>query len=258
MANKKAEKKNRNSTNTQNKKTQTKKIEVNSTKTNNQKEIKNKKQNVRKEIKENKIDIEKNTDIKIDSKKKEESKVANKKINGKNTIIEKKNTNGSAVSSDEMSKLIKIIVVLVIIVVVFYLITVLITKNRKKQTNNYTSDTTPAVIQYDNIIIGTIFNQVPTEYYVLIKDKENGPYETLLSSYVKTYQSKKDSLKIYNSYMNDVFNKKYIAETSNLNVSSATEFRVSDITLIKISNHSVTESYEGIDNVQMALKNMTK
>lgn len=163
----------------------------------------------------------------------------------------------SVASSDEMLRLGKIILVLLVIVVVFYGITVIITKQKKNNSNQTNQEDVPAVIQYDEILIGTLLDQPREEYYVLIQ-KDDSLYRSLFESYMKTYSSKTGALKIYTSNMNDVLNGFYISETSNLKTTNMGEFRVSNVSLVKIKNGTIIENYEGIDSVEGALKELVK
>lgn len=169
----------------------------------------------------------------------------------------KQTPNSTTMNSDEILRLIKIILILVVIVVVFYIITIVITKYQKDSTEPNYNDTTPAIIQYDEIVLGTLLKQSREEYYVLIKG-EKEPYEELFSSYIKTYSSKAKSLKVYTANLDDVFNQFYVSETSYLKTKNISEFRVSGISLVKVKNHEVVEAYEGIDEIETAFKALVK
>ncbi len=190
-------------------------------------------------------------------KKENTSKKTEKK---ERTISSAKNKNEKTasptiVSSDEMGKLIKIIVVLIVIVAAFYGLTVIITKFQKASTPERNKNTVPAVIQYDEILIGTILNQVRDEYYVLIQ-KDDDQYQILTSYYLQKYSSDSKSLKVYMSNINSIYNEFYISETSNVRTNNINEFRVSTITLVKIKNHEIVEAYEGLDDVESAFKKL--
>lgn len=161
------------------------------------------------------------------------------------------------VTSDEMMKLIKIIAIVVVIAIIFYLITIVITKYKKEKLQSNYNDSTPAIIQYDEIVLGSIFNQRHDEYYVLIM-KEKEPYQELLSNYIRLYDSKEKSLKVYTSNLDSIFNKSYMSETSNLKTNNILEFRVSGLTLVKIKGNAVVEAYEGIDAIELAFKVLIK
>ena len=101
----------------------------------------------------------------------------NRKINSSKSLkkdYNEKKPETPLENSNEMSKLIKIVLVVTAIMVVFYGITILATKKADKVKNETRKDTVDtsdvAEIQYDRIIIGTMFNY-PGSYYVLIKEK---------------------------------------------------------------------------------------
>lgn len=192
------------------------------------------------------------------SKKKETTSKKAEKKEGKVSSVKNKNektASSTIASSDEMGKLIKIIVVLIVIVAAFYGLTVIITKFQKTSTPERNKNTVPAIIQYDEILIGTILNQARDEYYVLIQ-KDDDQYRTLTSYYLQKYSSNSKSLKVYMSNMNSIYNEFYISETSNVRTNNINEFKVSTITLVKIKNHEIVEAYEGLDDVESAFKKL--
>lgn len=195
---------------------------------------------------------------KLDSKKENNTKKVEKKEESTSKVKNRneKVASSTIVSSDEMGKLVKIILVLIIIVVAFYGLTVIITKFQKTSIPERNQNTVPAVIQYDEILIGTILNQARDEYYVLIQ-KDDDQYQTLTSYYLQKYSSDSKSLKVYKSNMNSIYNEFYISETSNVRTNNVGEFRVSTITLVKIKNHEIVEAYEGLEEVESAFKKLT-
>lgn len=168
----------------------------------------------------------------------------------------KNNQNSAPINSDEMIKLIKVILIVVVIAVIFYGITILVTKYKKKDNGKTNKKPISAVIEYDKIQMGTIFSQPKEEYYVLI-EKEDSPYNDLFESYLSVYEITENALKVYKVNMDDVFNQFYVAEQSVLETSDISKFKVSDVTLIKVKNKAVIESYEGIEKVEEALKKIT-
>lgn len=171
--------------------------------------------------------------------------------------VKKGNNTSAPVSSGEMLKLIKIVLIIVAISVAFYGITVLVLKYKKNQGSDYVGNSTPAIIQYEEIMLGTLLSQKENEYYVLVMH-EDDPYNTLFESYMKTYKAKEGALTVYKANIDSVFNQYYVSDVSNLNVSEVTNFKVSDISLIKVKDKNVVEAYEGFDNIENALKELTK
>lgn len=191
------------------------------------------------------------------SKKQTEVKVKTEKKEPTQKEIASKVASEPPVSSDELMRLTKIVLIVIVIVVLFYGITVLMTKYKKEKTENEVPNTTPAVIQYDEIMLGTLFRQPRDEYYVLIQ-KEEDPYNSLFESYITTYSSKAEALKVYTANLDSIFNSYYIGEKSNLKTDNISEFKVSDISLVKVKEKSVVESYEGMEEIEKALKELIK
>lgn len=145
----------------------------------------------------------------------------------------------------KIGNLIKITLILVLIITIFYGLTIIITKNQTKELENEVPSNTQ--IQYEEILIGNIYNQKEDEYYVLVELESD--YLTLSSS-VNNYNEKEDSLKLYIADLNDGFNKKYLGETSDFNKEYPT---FSKSTLLKISNKKIIEYTEGTDEIQKKL-----
>ena len=144
-----------------------------------------------------------------------------------------------------IENLIKIIIVMVLIVGIFYGLTILITKKQNNLTDNGTNENVE--IKYDEILIGSIYDQKEAEYYVLVELESD--YLTL-SSVVSNYTSKKDSLKLYTCDLNDGLNKKYLGDTSDF----TKQYPIfSKSSLLKISNKQIVEYTEGTDDIQKKL-----
>ena len=90
-------------------------------------------------------------------------------------------TNNS-VESDEYKKLIKLILIIAVVFLIFYVATLIFTK--KNYDDIFSNDLNANEIQYDEIIIGNMFDK-SGEYYVLLLE-EDDPYKELFSSYLWT------------------------------------------------------------------------
>lgn len=115
----------------------------------------------------------------------------------------RKNVKKLSYSDDnQLISLLKIIVVLVVIFGLFYGLTVLRTnvKDDKKEDNQET------VIQYDEILIGTILDQRSNEYYVLVSDKSLPEY-SVYETYIESFDDSK--VRVYTSALNSIFNKSF-------------------------------------------------
>lgn len=152
---------------------------------------------------------------------------------------------------NEIGKLIKIILIVTVIFGVFYVITVLVSKEK---TPTYQSTPTPSVIQYDEIILGDLFEQNENTYYVLIGQRDD-QYLNLFNSLLNEYQTKKDSYPVYTVDLGVAFNKKYVSDTSSFEKNN---LKVKGTTLIRIENKEIVEHYEASETILNKLKEMIK
>lgn len=153
------------------------------------------------------------------------------------------------VVEDEMSisKFLKIIIAVLIIFVLFTFITKIITnKGKNDETTN---------IQYDKILVGSILNRPESDYYVLVmsKDDENTLVYTNL---ISTYKAKSEHRRFYTADLADEFNKIYVADTNNLNVTAIDDIRFAETTLLHISDGKIVSSRVG-DNIKSYLENLS-
>lgn len=153
-------------------------------------------------------------------------------------------------NSNELKKLIVIFVIVVVIFAIFYAITLVIKDNRTSQPKE---DNSVAVIQYDEIIVGEILNQNKEAYLVLATEEDDLPN---YQSYIDSYGTKEDALKVYKVNLNSAFNKKYIGEKSNFAFDQLSEIRFNKATLLKIENGEIIEYYEGTDEITEYLKEL--
>ena len=158
----------------------------------------------------------------------------------------KTNTN----SDMEYAKIIKITVVVVLILALVYFITALATGEIKfgKDKEDAREETS---IQYEEIIAGQILNRNKDQYYVLLFDFT----DTFASYYLSlkdTYIQNEDSLPFYIVDLEKGINKNIVAESEEqykADVSNISDFKVTNPTLIKVSNHKVVENIKGKENI---------
>lgn len=167
----------------------------------------------------------------------------------------KKNVTATIKNENELVKLIKVTLILIICFVIFYGITYYVTKNNSNTTGDGSSQEKIAAIQYDKIIVGDIKNQKHNEYYVLLSKTDDNDY-ALYQSYLNVYNGKEDILKVYEVDMNDVFNRSFYKEESNIYVDDMSEFKINSATLLKVKDGVITESYEGKENIVKQFEDM--
>ncbi len=165
------------------------------------------------------------------------SKVQTKKINNEN----------------EMANFIKLIVIVGVIFALFYLLTAYI--NREETTTEDTP-TQKETIQYDEILVGNMFKQSASNYYLLIEDVEDKNVMTYVA-YLNNYATLEGSIKVYKAILNSSLNKQYLADESNI-TNDITKFKVSKTTLLEISKGKIVKSYEKHEDILELLKKITK
>ena len=144
----------------------------------------------------------------------------------------------------KMTNLFKLLFIILVIILVFYTLTNFITTKKKNTDENENL----TEIQYNEILIGSIYNVTSDEHYVLV-ELESDYLE--LNNIVSSYSSKEEAIKIYTANLNHIMNQKYFKEESNFE----TRFPIfKETTLIKVANDSIVEYYEGIDKIKEILK----
>lgn len=148
-----------------------------------------------------------------------------------------------------VKKIIIFIIIILIISVVFYGLTLLVVEKKK---NDVVTPTNESIIQYEEILVGELYRQNESSYYVLAttsKDSNSTSYNSALA----VYSAKDNSLATYTINLDNGFNKKYLASESNFE-GEFPIFKTS--TLLKVENAKITETYEGT-NIKTTLENLS-
>ena len=178
---------------------------------------------------------------------------------GKNKNKRNKNNNvqiHEISTGDEGTRLIKIIVVILVLFAIFYFLTGYVSRYMNRRENQIDNTPETAIIQYDKIMIGSILNQSPSEYYVLL-NRSDDLYQSLYESYISTYKNDGEHLDVYMVDLDDSFNKKYISEEENLQPEKVSDFRIQNKALLKVTEHKITEVYQG-DEIASKLKELAQ
>ena len=211
---------------------------VNEKKKVDQEEVKAKKNLTDKEIKNEKVLDKK------DSKAKEE-----KNSNLKQARKQLYYNNNS--ESSELSKLIKIVLIVTVIMIIFYGVTAFVTEKAKEATEEQNKQ--EVEIQYDSIVIGSMLN-INGTFYVLIEDEDDvrlNEYTTL----IQTISASEDAPKIYTADLSSSFNEHYFSDKTNYD-SDMSKFRVKGTTLVRVSDHEITDVYDNHDSIVDELNNL--
>ncbi len=173
----------------------------------------------------------------------------------------KKNEKQEMVDNEYSVKtMVKTILIVLIIFGLFYLITYFVL-NKKTESSDIE---TPAVIDNEKITVSNILNQKEDEYYVLatkksLYDKTTTKYEPnyieMYNTYISKYQQEDDSLKVYKIDLDSAFNKNYISDKTSIS-DNASEIKISDEVLIKVSNKKIVNYYVGHSKIVEALKEL--
>lgn len=154
-------------------------------------------------------------------------------------------------SNDEMSKLLKIVLIVTGVMIVFYGVTTFVTKKvNAVKTAKLGKSSEKATIQYDSIIIGSMF-KFDGNYYVLIEkedDENSSEYDTI----IKSIDANDDAPKVYKADLSSSFNKNYYNKESNYN-SDLTKFKVSNTTLVEVKDHKIENTFDSYDSIKKKL-----
>ncbi len=148
----------------------------------------------------------------------------------------------------------KAIILLVVIIVIFFgvYLTSAILKGEIKLWDT-PRESTPAEIQYQEIIAGEIFNQQDEKYYVMLMDYTND-VTTLLMQASDNYTNSTGSENIYYVDLDKGFNKAYHnEEKSNKKATKLSELQVKSPTLLHIEKGKITKYLEGKDEIEKYL-----
>ena len=223
------------------------------------KKVNTKSTSAKKKAVEPKVESKKE-DIKIEENKnkpetiKKDTTKSEKKVNKEiNKSVKMMDT--SSDSTDEIRKLLIIIGAVCAVMLAFYFITEVVIKNKDKSNNNQNDIKIEPDIQYEQILMGSLFNQNESDYYVFVYDTEDAMLD-LYNQYISSYNNLDSHLKIYKVNLSEDFNKSYIDEESHLSGSNIRDVKVTGTTLIRIKDKGISSSYEGSEQIVNKLKEL--
>lgn len=152
----------------------------------------------------------------------------------------------------ELKGLGKILLILVGAFIIMYLITLGANKAGLFDPGYNKPEVSDAVISYENIMAGTIFNREGSYYVAILdsKDKMNTYYESVISN----YQKKEDKTPLYVVDLSDELNKSIIGEEDNIKASSLSDMSVKSSTLLLIKNGKIVKYLIDMDSIESELK----
>ena len=159
----------------------------------------------------------------------------------------------------EISKVIKILVGVLLVLVLTYFIAALMTGNIKFGKKEKAEEK-EVLIQYEEILAGETFKQDKDEYYVMYFNFTDNVSSSYLT-FKDTYSYKENSLDFYIVDLEKGFNQEFIKKENSeykQNPTSIEDVKVTNPTILKISNHKVVEQIEGKEEVLKYLTEITK
>lgn len=146
----------------------------------------------------------------------------------------------------QIRNLIIIFIVVVLICVGVYFLT----DNMIKRESNSNNTTQEVEIDYDIATVGTMFNRVEEEYYVLMYSSEN---DSKLDSVLNKYRSSDDYIKTYFIDLDKKVNSSILGDKLVKEPKNSKEVKVTGATLYKIKNGTVVKCYSGIEEITNVL-----
>ena len=146
----------------------------------------------------------------------------------------------------QIRNLIIIFVIVVLVCVGIYFLT----DTMIKRENNSNNTTQEVEIDYDIATVGTMFNRVEEEYYVLIYSSEN---DSKLDTVLNKYRSSDDYIKTYFIDLDKKVNSSILCDKLVKEPKNSKEVKVKGATLYKIKNGSVVKCYDGIEKITNVL-----
>ena len=160
--------------------------------------------------------------------------------------------------TDEQKEMLQFLVVILIVIVccgAIYLCTrAFITKDLFKTKEEKVEETTPGAIDYNVATIGTMLNGPYEEYYVVIYDAVNGEHIAKMYSLVSQYKQNEKAKHVYTVDLSNVLNSSYYEpENASATFTSFQDFKVGDITLIKVRKGAVNKLITDYDKMKSEL-----
>lgn len=157
---------------------------------------------------------------------------------------------GNKVSEDVLqvkTSIILFIIVVLVCVGIYFLTDTMIKK--EANSNNKIKETT---INYDIATVGTMFNRIESEYFVLLySNKDDG---SKLNNVLDTFRSSDNYVKTYYIDLDNKFNKDVLGDELVKEPKTSNEVKVKGATLYKIKDGKVIDCIIGEDEITKKLE----
>ena len=155
------------------------------------------------------------------------------------------------VINEDMTNIRNMVILLVIVIGVCIGIYFL-TEYMIKRDSNISNTNTEAIIDYDIATIGTMFNRIESEYFVLLYSSNDDGKN--LDSVLSTYRSSDNYIKTYYVDLDKKINQIAISEETVRTPNNSNEVKVNGATLYRIKDGVVVNCYSGVDDITNALQ----
>lgn len=148
--------------------------------------------------------------------------------------------------SEDVSQIKNLIILFIIVILVcvgIYFLTDIMIKN-ESNTNDIVKDTE---INYDIATIGTMFNRIEKEYYVLLFSNEKDG--TKLNNILDSYRSSDNYIKTYYVDLDSKFNSSALGDELIKEPKNSNEVKVKGATLYKFNNGKIIECVSGVEEI---------
>lgn len=152
--------------------------------------------------------------------------------------------------SEDVAQIRNLIIIFVIVVLVCVGLYFLTDTMIKRESNNNDNTTQKVEIDYDIATVGTMFNRIEEEYYVLMYSSEN---DSKLDSVLNKYRSSDNYIKTYFIDLDKKVNSSVLGDELVKAPKNSKEVKVIGATLYKIKKGSVIKCYSGIDEITNVL-----
>lgn len=169
--------------------------------------------------------------------------------------IKNKRVNPQLIEEQESYSIKNTIIIILIIIAVFglfYYLTTIVVRNQSTDID----DTTDVSEEYqsEKILFGQMLTRKESEYYVYAYDESSKFYD-LYDKYLQDYNKKENALEMYKIDLNDGMNKSYVG-SKNVIGEDLENLQVSGITLFKIKDGKIVESYTDSSDISDQLKKL--
>ena len=152
--------------------------------------------------------------------------------------------------NEDVAQIRNLIIIFVIVVLVCVGLYFLTDTMIKRESNNNDNTTQKVEIDYDIATVGTMFNRIEEEYYVLMYDFDGDYAEKGIAIY-NLYTQKEDSIKMYVVDLGRSFNSGYVvSDKTQVNTNDVSTLKVMNPTLIKVKAGKAVSVFAGAEEIK--------